>query len=108
MPVVCNGICRYAVSYETSEQMLKSVEKICNGNGYKNLIQAEFADLSFVLQIYLCTLLKRLLPFRHDVPSCELFISRTLRLVQRFFSLKGASMQALYPAVLPFQRVRET
>lgn len=88
--------------------MLKIMAKICIGDGYKNLIRAEIADLSFVLQIYLCNPLKRLLPFRHDAPCRELLTSRMLRLVRRLFSLKGASMQALYPAVPPFHLVRET
>ena len=88
--------------------MPKVMAKICNGNGGKNLIRAEISELARVLQIYLCNLLKRLLPFRHDVPRCELFTSRMLRLVQRPFGLKGASMQALYPAVPSFQLVRET
>lgn len=88
--------------------MLETAAKICNGNGGKNLIRAEISEFSYALQIYLCNLLKRLLPFRHDVPCCELFTSRMLRLVRRPFSLKGTSMQALYPVVPSFQLVRET
>jgi hypothetical protein len=88
--------------------MPKAMAKICIENGRKNLIHAEISELARVLQIYLCNLLKRLLPFRHDVPCCELFTSRMLRLVRRPFSLEGASMQALYPAVPSFQLVRET
>ena len=88
--------------------MLETAAKICNGNGGKNLIHAEIFELARVLQIYLCNLLKRLLPFRHDVPFCELFTSRMLRLVRRPFSLKGTSMQALYPVVPSFQLVRES